>query len=238
MVYKKYAPAPGRLRWRRHATASRHRRRKKFACHICSVPSLPLPPVHRRRHAARSRPRTGRARGPRSGRFGRRGGDRQCDATIVAACRVQSEGSKWRTAGCPPTGGGLCPPMGGQGWTASARTTSANIPPRPSTHPNLGALRGGGVTSGLFRWGDRRTSSARGMIGRTTSASLVSLRGRRAQHEYEPVHTPGRRRSGGRSRTKFGRFFEVSQKIRIKSHLHTSTSFTSYTICCTVPHLA
>ena len=26
------------------------------------------------------------------------------------------------------------------------------------------------------------------MIGRTTSASLVSLRGRRAQHEYEPVH--------------------------------------------------
>ena len=28
------------------------------------------------------------------------------------------------------------------------------------------------------------------MIGRTTSASLVSLRGRRAQHEYEPVHTP------------------------------------------------
>ena len=162
----------------------------------------------------------------------------QCDATIAAACRVQSEGSKWRTARCPPTGGGLCPPMGGQGRTASARTTSANIPPRPSTHPNLGALRGGGVTSGLFRWGDRRTSSARGMIGRTTSASLVSLRGRRAQHEYEPVHTPGRRRSGGRSRTKFGRFFEVSQKIRIKSHLHTSTSFTSYTICCTVPHLA
>ena len=94
------------------------------------------------------------------------------------------------TARCPPTGGGLCPPMGGQGRTASARTTSANIPPRPSTHPNLGALRGGGVTSGLFRWGDRRTSSARGMIGRTTSASLVSLRGRRAQHEYEPVHTP------------------------------------------------
>ena len=80
--------------------------------------------------------------------------------------------------------------MGGQGRTASARTTSANIPPRPSTHPNLGALRSGGVTSGLFRWGDRRTSSARGMIGRTTSASLVSLRGRRAQHEYEPVHTP------------------------------------------------
>ena len=114
----------------------------------------------------------------------------QCDATIAAACRVQSEGSKWRTARCPPTGGGLCPPMGGQGRTASARTTSANIPPRPSTHPNLGALRGGGVTSGLFRWGDRRTSSARGMIGRTTSASLVSLRGRRAQHEYEPVHTP------------------------------------------------
>ena len=116
----------------------------------------------------------------------------QCDATIAAACRVQSEGSKWRTARCPPTGGGLCPPMGGQGRTASARTTSANIPPRPSTHPNLGALRGGGVTSGLFRWGDRRTSSARGMIGRTTSASLVSLRGRRAQHEYEPVHTPRR----------------------------------------------
>ena len=26
--------------------------------------------------------------------------------------------------------------------------------------------------------------------GRTTSAGLVSLRGRRAQHEYEPVHTP------------------------------------------------
>ena len=114
----------------------------------------------------------------------------QCDATIAAACRVKSEGSKWRTARCPPTGGGLCPPMGGQGRTASARTTSANIPPRPSTHLNLGALRCGGVNSGLFRWGDRRTSSARGMIGRTTSASLVSLRGRRAQHEYEPVHTP------------------------------------------------
>ena len=33
--------------------------------------------------------------------------------------------------------------------------------------------------------GQGRTASAR-----TTSASLVSLRGRRAQHEYEPVHTP------------------------------------------------
>ena len=79
---------------------------------------------------------------------------------------------------------------GGKGGLRPRGLRPLIYPPRPSTHPNLGALRGGGVTSGLFRWGDRRTSSARGMIGRTTSASLVSLRGRRAQHEYEPVHTP------------------------------------------------
>ena len=39
------------------------------------------------------------------------------------------------------------------------------------------------------------------MIGRTTSARLVSLRGRRAQHEYEPVHSTPDARARARMAT-------------------------------------
>ena len=78
---------------------------------------------------------------------------------------------------------------GGKGGLRPRGLRPLNTPP-PLNAPKFRCVEGRGVTSGLFRWGDRRTSSARGMIGRTTSASLVSLRGRRAQHEYEPVHTP------------------------------------------------
>ena len=81
--------------------------------------------------------------------FGRAVRDCAGSTMLRAACchgdtQRGEERYEQRTARCPHTGGGLCPPVG-QGRTASARTASA---------------------------------------------SLVSLRGRRAQHEYEPVHTP------------------------------------------------
>ena len=88
----------------------------------------------------------------------------QCDATIAAACRVKSKGSKLRTARCPPH----------RWWTLSTDGASGGLRPRglrPLIYPPAGGDQWA-LPAGVIG----RTTYLLLTYLRTTSASLVSLR--------------------------------------------------------------